>query len=409
MACAPVNRPHYSRAQAAQLATLGDRGMTVKSIAQLVQRGAIPLAGSVLMAGLAHAQSPQVVKIGHAAPLSGPMAHWGKDNENGIRLAIEELNAQKPVIGGKAVQFELLSQDDQGDPKQAVVVANQMVDAGIQGMLGHFNSGAAIPSAAIYSKAGVPDLSPATNPGFTELGYKNVFRVLASDADVGEALAQLAIHKLGAKRFAVVDDRTAYGKGSADDFAKRIKAMGGEIVAQEYATDKSVDFSAILTNIRGKKPDVIFYGGMDAQGGLIANQMKRLGVKAKLMGSDGLCTSEILKISQGAVNDVLYCSRGGEELSKRPKGVDFAKRYQDRFKAEVLTYGPFMYDSMMVVAAAMKKADSTDPAKYLAAVRDVNYDGVTNTFNFDDKGNLKNPGVTAYIYKDGKQTQIPYK
>lgn len=383
--------------------------MKFNSVVNLAIYGAAPLAASLMVAGPAHAQAPQVVKIGHAAPLSGPMSHWGKDNDNGIRLAIEELNAQKLVIGGKPVQFELKSEDDQGDPKQAVVVANQMVDAGISGMLGHFNSGAAIPSAPIYAKAGIPDLSPATNPGFTELGLNNVFRILASDADVGAALAQLSVGKMGAKRFAVIDDRTAYGKGSADDFIKRVKAMGAEIVAQEYTTDKSVDFSAILTNIRGKKPDVIFYGGMDAQGGLIANQMKRLGVKAKLMGSDGLCTAEILKISQGAVNDILYCSRGGEELAKRPKGVDFAKRYQARFKADVLTYGPFMYDAMMVVAAAMKKADSTEPAKYLAAIRGVNYEGVTNTFSFDDKGNLKNPGVTAYVYKDGKQTQIPYQ
>lgn len=377
----------------------------------VVQKQTIWLvSGAALVSCLAATQaSAQTVKIGHAAPLSGPMSHWGKDNENGIRLAIEELNAQKLVIGGKPVQFELKSEDDQGDPKQAVVVANQMVDSGVQAMLGHFNSGAAIPAAPIYNKQSIPNLSPATNPGFTELGYNNVFRVLASDADVGAALAQLAVGKLGAKRIAVVDDRTAYGKGSADDFSKRVKALGAEIVAQEFTTDKSVDFSAILTNIRGKKPDVIFYGGMDAQGGLIANQMKRLGVKAKLMGSDGLCTAEILKISQGAVNDVLYCSRGGEELAKRPKGADFAKRYQDRFKTEVLTYGPFMYDAMMVVAAAMKKADSTEPAKYLAAVRDVNYDGVTNSFNFDDKGNLKNAGVTAYVYKDGKQTQIPYQ
>ena len=365
-----------------------------------------PLTAALVLAGAAHAQSVQTVKIGHAAPLSGPMSHWGKDNDNGIRLAIEELNAKKLVIGGQTVQFELKSEDDQGDPRQAVVVANQMVDAGISGMLGHFNSGAAIPSAPIYAKAGIPDLSPATNPGFTELGHKNVFRVLASDADVGAVLAKLAVGQLGAKRIAVIDDRTAYGKGSAEDFAKRAKALGAEIVAQEFTTDKSVDFSAILTNIRGKKPDVVFYGGMDAQGGLIANQMKRLGVKAKLMGSDGLCTSEIIKISQGAVNDLLFCSRGGEELTKRPAGAEFAKRYQARFKTEVLTYGPFMYDAKMVVAAAMKKADSTVPAKYLSAVRDVNYDGVTNTFNFDDKGNLKNAGVTTYVYKDGKQTQI---
>ena len=226
----------------------------------VVQKQTIWLvSGAALVSCLAATQaSAQTVKIGHAAPLSGPMSHWGKDNENGIRLAIEELNAQKLVIGGKPVQFELKSEDDQGDPKQAVVVANQMVDSGVQAMLGHFNSGAAIPAAPIYNKQSIPNLSPATNPGFTELGYNNVFRVLASDADVGAALAQLAVGKLGAKRIAVVDDRTAYGKGSADDFSKRVKALGAEIVAQEFTTDKSVDFSAILTRLKEPENSSLF-------------------------------------------------------------------------------------------------------------------------------------------------------
>ncbi|MEJ7138813.1 branched-chain amino acid ABC transporter substrate-binding protein [Amphibiibacter pelophylacis] len=361
---------------------------------------------ALLVPVAAQAQDVQVVKIGHAAPLSGGMAHWGRDNENGVRLAIEELNAEKPVIGGKAVRFELLSEDDQGDPRQAVTVAHQLVDAGIKAMLGHFNSGAAIPASLIYAKAGIPDLSSATNPGFTDQGLNNVFRIVASDADVGAVLARMTVQQLKAKRIAIIDDRTAYGKGSADGFAARVKALGAEVVAHEYGSDKSVDYSAILTSIRAKKPDVIFYGGVDAQGGLLANQMKRLGVDAKLVGSDGLCTAEIVRISQNAVNDMLYCSRGGEDLLKRPKGADFAQRYKARFKSDVLTYGPFLYDGMKVIAAAMKAADSTDPAKVLPALRGLTYDGVTNTFSFDDKGNLKNPVVTTYRYQGGQPVQI---
>ncbi|QTD44823.1 branched-chain amino acid ABC transporter substrate-binding protein [Ottowia testudinis] len=357
-------------------------------------------------ATMAWAQPVQVVKIGHAAPLSGGAAHWGKDNENGARLAMEELNQQKLVIGGKTIQFELMSEDDQADPKVAVNVANRLVDAGIAGMLGHFNSGAAIPASAIYHRAGIANLSTATNPGFTKQGYNNVFRVLASDADVGAVLSKYAMNELKAKRVALIDDRTAYGKGSAEDFGEHIKALGGEIVAHEFGTDKSTDFTAVLTSLRGKKPDVIFYGGMDAQGGLVARQMQQLGIGAKLLGSDGLCTDEIVKISQGAVSGVLYCTRGGQALEQRPRGADFARRYKARFNADVLTYGPFLYDAMMLIAQTMKKADSTDPKKYTALLRGINHEGVTNTFSFDDKGNLKNPTVTAYFYKDGKRQQV---
>ena len=362
--------------------------------------------GALVASPAVLAQAMQTVRIGHAAPLSGTAAHWGKDNENGVRLAIEGLNVQKLVIGGKVTQFELMSLDDQGDPKQAVSVAHQMVDSNVKAMLGHFNSGAAIPASSIYSRASVVNLSTATNPGFTAQGFTNVFRVLASDTDVGAVMSEFTIKELKAKRVALIDDRTAYGKGSAEDFGARIKAMGAEVVAHEYTSDKSTDFSPILTTLRSKNPDVIFYGGMDAQGGLIARQMVQLGVKAKLLGSDGLCTDAIVKISGGAVNGVLYCTRGGQALEQRPRGAAFAQQYKSRFNTEVLAYGPFLYDAMMVVAAAMKKADSVEPAKYLPMVRDINYEGITNAFNFDAKGNLKNPTVTAYFYKDNTRTQV---
>ncbi|QUP56426.1 ABC transporter substrate-binding protein (plasmid) [Ralstonia syzygii] len=352
------------------------------------------------------AQAEQTVRIGNAGPLTGGAAHWGKDNENGARLAVEDLNKKGLVIGGKTVKFELLSEDDQADPRQAMVVANKLVDSGVKAMLGHFNSGAAIPASAIYSRAGIPDISVATNPQLTQQGFRNTFRIIASDDDVGVALSQFAVKALNAKKVAIIDDRTAYGQGAAEVFEKGVKGLGATIVSQQFTSDKATDFMAILTTIKSKRPDVIFYGGMDAQGGLIARQMKQLGIGAKLLGTDGLCTGEVAKISAGAVNGTLYCTRGGKALDTMPNGGDFARRYKARFGTEVLNYAPYLYDSLMTIAAAMQAANSVEPSRYLSALTKVSYDGMTGPVTFDEKGNLKNPGFTVFTYQDGKAVRV---
>ncbi|WP_197328872.1 branched-chain amino acid ABC transporter substrate-binding protein [Ralstonia syzygii] len=352
------------------------------------------------------AQAEQTVRIGNAGPLTGGTAHWGKDNENGARLAVEDLNKKGLVIGGKTVKFELLSEDDQADPRQAMVVANKLVDSGVKAMLGHFNSGAAIPASAIYSRAGIPDISVATNPQLTQQGFRNTFRIIASDDDVGIALSRFAVRALNAKKVAIIDDRTAYGQGAAEVFEKGVKGLGATIVSQQFTSDKATDFMAILTTIKSKRPDVIFYGGMDAQGGLIARQMKKLGIGAKLLGTDGLCTGEVAKISAGAVNGTLYCTRGGKALDTMPNGGDFARRYKARFGTEVLNYAPYLYDSLMTIAAAMQAADSVEPSRYLPELTKVGYDGMTGPVTFDEKGNLKNPGFTVFTYQDGKAVRV---
>lgn len=366
---------------------------------------ALAIASVIAPAG-AFAQAEQVVLIGNAGPLTGGAAHWGKDNENGARLAIEDLNKKGLVIGGKKVRFELVSQDDQADPRHAMLVANKLVDTGVKGVLGHFNSGAAIPASSIYSRAGIPDISVATNPQLTQQGLKNTFRIIASDDDVGAALAQFAVKELKASKVAVIDDRTAYGQGAASVFAKAVKAQGATIVSEQFSSDRATDFMAILTTIKSKQPDIIFYGGMDAQAGLIARQMKQLGIKAKLLGTDGLCTSEVAKISAGAVDGMLYCTRGGKELDKMPRGAEFEKRYKGRFNTEVLSYAPYLYDSMMTLAAAMQAANSVEPAQYLSAVAKVDYEGITGTIRFDEKGNLKQPGFTVFTYQSSKRVRV---
>ena len=264
----------------------------------------LTLVASVLACASGLVLSQEVVKIGHVGPLSGAIAHLGKDNENGARLAIEDLNAKGLTIGGKKVKFELVAEDDASDPKQGTAAAQKLVDAKVNGVIGHLNSGTTIPASKIYSDAGIPQISPsATNPKYTRQGFKTTFRVVADDVHLGGTLGRYAVKDLKAKNIAVIDDRTAYGQGVAEEFEKAAKASGANIVAHEFTTDKATDFMAILTTIKGKKPDVVFFGGMDAVGGPMLKQMKSLGINAKFMGGDGICTSELVKLSAGAMAD----------------------------------------------------------------------------------------------------------
>ncbi|MDQ5882329.1 MAG: branched-chain amino acid transport system substrate-binding protein [Pseudomonadota bacterium] len=345
---------------------------------------------------------PEVtVKLGHVAPMTGPQAHLGKDNENGAKLAIEELNAQNLEIGGAKIKFELLAEDDGADPKQGTIVAQKLVDAKVNGVIGHLNSGTTIPASKLYSDAGIPQISPsATNPKYTQQGFKTAFRVMANDIQQGKVLGEFSA-KQGAKTVAIVDDRTAYGQGLADEFKKAAEAAGLKVVATEYTNDKATDFKAILTKIKSKKPDLVFYGGMDAQGGPMAKQMKELGLKAKFLGGDGVCTPEFMKLG-GAATEGHYCSMPGVPLEKMAKGPAFKETFTKKFNAEIQLYAPNVYDAVMVMADSMKRANSVDPAKYLEAVGKTSYEGVTAKIEFDDKGDLKGGAISIYQYKGGK-------
>ena len=342
-----------------------------------------------------------VVKLGHVAPMTGPQAHLGKDNENGARLAIEELNAQGLEIGGAKVSFELLAEDDQADPKQGSIVAQKLVDAKVQGVIGHLNSGTTIPASKLYSDAGIPQISgSATNPKYTQQGFKTAFRVMANDVQQGKALGEFAA-KQGAKTVAIVDDRTAYGQGLADEFRKSAEAAGIKVVATEYTNDKATDFKAILTKIKSKKPDLVFYGGMDAQGGPMAKQMKELGIKAKFLGGDGVCTPEFMKLG-GEATEGNYCSLPGMPLEKLAKGPEFREKFTKKFGADIQLYAPYVYDAVMVMADSMQRANSVEPGTYLPEVGKTKYDGVTAVIEFDEFGDLKGGAISMYQYKGGK-------
>ncbi|NJA89281.1 branched-chain amino acid ABC transporter substrate-binding protein [Rhodocyclus tenuis] len=347
------------------------------------------------------AQPEVTVKLGHIAPLTGPQAHLGKDNENGARLAVDELNAKGLEIGGAKVKFELLAEDDQADPKQGTIVAQKLVDAKVNGVIGHLNSGTTLPASKIYADAGIPQISgSATNPKYTQQGFATAFRVMANDVQQGHALGEFAAQAIKAKTVAIIDDRTAYGQGLADEFEKAVLANGGKVLAREFTNDKATDFAAILTKIKSKKPEVVFYGGMDSQGGPMVKQLKSLGLKSVFLTGDGGCTPELIKLA-GAAAEGQYCSLPGVPLEKMAGGKEFGDKFTAKY-GQIQLYAPYVYDSVMVMADAMKRANSVEPAKYLPEIGKTEYQGVTSKIVFDGNGDLKNGAISLYQVKDGK-------
>jgi branched-chain amino acid transport system substrate-binding protein len=362
------------------------------------------LAIAALIAGCGDKPQPngeQIVLIGQASPLTGPQAHLGKDNENGARLALDEINAAGFSLGGKKVVLEMRSEDDAADPKTATTVAQKLVDEGVVGMIGHLNSGATIPASRIYADAGIPQISPsATAVAYTASGYKTAFRVMTNDAQQGSVLGNFAVTKLGAKKIAIIDDRTAYGQGLADEVEKAAKAAGGEVVAREYTSDRSTDFMAILTSIKGKAPDLVFFGGMDPQSAPMVRQMKQLGMKATFLSGDGTQTPKFIELA-GADAEGSIASNPGLPLDVMPGGAAFKTKFEAKY-GKIQNYAPYAYDAMYVLTEAMKRANSSDPAKYLAELPKTDYQGVTGHVRFDAKGDITGGAVTLYQVKDGK-------
>jgi len=366
------------------------------------------IATVAMMAGTAQAQD-MVVKIGHVAPVSGAQAHYGKDNENGARMAIEDLNAKGVMIGGKKVKLELVAEDDAADPKQGTAAASKLCDAKVNGVVGHLNSGTTIPASAIYNQCGIPMVTPsATNPKLTQQGFTNIFRLLANDNALGAGLALHAANNLKIKTVAIIDDRTAYGQGVAEVFKKTAMAKGIKVVDEQFTNDKATDFMAILTAIKGKKADAVFYGGMDPQAGPMLRQMDQLGMSSmKFFGGDGICTAKLAELSGGAKSlGGVVCAEGGASLEKMPGGKAWKARYDAKYPGQFQVYSPYTYDAVHVLVDAMVQAGSADPKVYLAKLKGIAYQGVTTKVGFEADGELKNPAMTLYTYKDGKKNAL---
>ena len=348
--------------------------------------------------------APMVVKIGHVGPLTGGIAHLGKDNENGALLAIEEANAAGITLGGKKVTFELVREDDQADPKIGNTVAQKLVDAKVVGVVGHLNSGTTIPASSIYNQAGIPMISgSATNPDLTEQGFKYVFRVVGRDDQQGPAVADYLAGQFKPKTAAVIDDATPYGEGLANEVEKKLKAAGVTVLPREKGTDKTIDWKAVLTKIKGKKPDVVFYGGMDATGGPLLKQARELKIGATFSFGDGGCTDKMAELA-GAAAEGMVCSQAG--IPVQAAGKKFLDGYKAAFKIDPILYAPFTYDATHLLIAAMKKADSAEPAKYLPALATISHDGASGNIQFDEKGDRKDAEMTIFTMKEGKIAPI---
>jgi branched-chain amino acid transport system substrate-binding protein len=340
------------------------------------------------------------IKIGHVAPLTGGIAHLGKDNENGARLAIEEANAANITIDGKQARFVLLAEDDQADPKVGTTVAQKLVDARVNGVVGHLNSGTTIPASSIYNQAGIPMISgSATNPQLTEQGFKGVFRVVGRDDQQGPAVASYLASEKKPKVVAVIDDATAYGEGIANEVEKTLKAANVRVLPREKGTDKTTDWKAILTKLRGQSPDAVFYGGMDATGGPLIKQGRELGIKAAFAFGDGACTDKMKELAGDAAEGLL-CSQAG--IPPQAASKKFLDAYKGKFNVDPILYAPFTYDSANLLIEAMKKANSADPAKYLPELQKISFTGSTGAISFDDKGDRKDAEITIFTMKGGK-------
>ncbi|MBR8184218.1 branched-chain amino acid ABC transporter substrate-binding protein [Burkholderia ambifaria] len=343
----------------------------------------------------------QVVKVGVSSPLTGLGASNGKDIENGVRLAIEEANAQHVKLGGQDVRFELDSVDDQGDPRIGVQVAQKLVDDGVVAVVGYYNSGVALPSAPIFAKAGIPLIDPAaTNPAITRQGLKTVFRIIATDTQNSGNAGRYAVTVMKAKRIAVMDDRTAFGQGAVEEFKKAVTAAGGTVVASEYTNDKAVEFNAQLTNIKAANADLLYFGGVDNQAALITKRMRQLGMRTQFVGSGGIADSIFVSVAGSAAEGAMAWEYG-RPIDALPQGKVFAQKFKKRFGADILTYAPFAYDCAWVAINAMKQANSAKPAEFLPALRATRYEGITGKISFDVNGDLSNPTSTLYQVKGG--------
>ena len=332
-------------------------------------------------------------------PLTGGIAHLGKDDENGVHLAVDEANAKKLKIGGKTVKFEMMSEDDQADPKLGPTIAQKFVDAKVAGVVGHLNSGVSIPASAVYNQAGIPMISgSATNPKLTEQGFKTIFRTVGRDDQQGPAIAAYIANELKLKKVAIADDATAYGEGLANEVEKTLKAAGVQIVAREKTNDKATDFKAILTKIKGKPGRRLLrrhgrHRRPDAEAGARARHQGDVRIRRRRVhGRD-----EQARRRHGV--------RRHDLLAGRHPDADGVEGVPDAFKAkygEVKQYAPFFYDGANLLIAAMQKADSTDPAKYLPELQKISFDGATGHIEFDAKGDRKDAEMTIFQMKDGK-------
>ncbi len=344
------------------------------------------------------AKKEDTIKIGVAGPMTGDQAKMGTDLKNGVELAVSEWNEKGGALGKK---IELLVEDDQHDPKFAVTVANKLSNSGVAGVIGHWNSSASIPASEVYKDRGyIPMITPAsTNPQLTERGFENVFRVCGRDDQQGMIAAEFVVKNLKIKKVAIVHDKTTYGQGLANEFKK---AMGNaaEVVYYGVVIQGDKDFRAVLTSIKDKRPELIYFGGIYPEAGLLVKQAKELGIKAPFMSGDGTIDKEFIKIAGKENSEGTYLT-----FSPDPSNIPTAKAFMDKYHAKYGEHGPYSiyaYDAANILLTGISKAGVVDGKKVSEALHNFAYEGALGAIRFDQKGDVLKAPYIVWITKDGE-------
>jgi branched-chain amino acid transport system substrate-binding protein len=348
--------------------------------------------------------STGAVKIGLAVPLTGDNAIYGQGMKRAVQLAIDEANASE-AVKNSGHTFDLHAEDDMGDPKQAVNVANLLAtDSRVAGVVGHFNSGCSIPASPVYNNSSLVMVSVSSNPALTAQGLPNVDRVVAKDDAQGAAAGELVGGKLGLKRVAVVDDSTPYGQGLAAQFISAYQKQGGAVVADEHINAGENDFGALSNRMKAKDPQAIYYAGGLSQGALLSKQSKEAGLRVPLIGGDMLYSPEYIKVAQPANAEGDVATSLGLPLDQQPKGKEFAAKYEAKFGSKPEAYDSYAYDAAWSIVNAVVKVGPRRAA-VMKAVREGSLDGVTGQVSFDKNGDNKQQIISTYMVIGGEWKQ----
>ncbi|MBB3213716.1 branched-chain amino acid transport system substrate-binding protein [Herbaspirillum sp. Sphag1AN] len=344
---------------------------------------------------------PAVVLIGFAGPLSGASASIGQSMEHAVEMALTEANAHPLRIDGKSIQLRILSQDDEGKPRTAAIVAGYLAKAGAVAVVGHWQSTASLSAAPIYRAAGIPQISPgSSNYQLTANGDKNIFRVVGRDKDIAYRCAQIAQHTLQAKRIVIINDDTIYGSTLASFFSESLEPQQGMLVSHYSVNNTTSDFNVVLNALKTNHPDLVFFGGQMHQAAVLQTNLKRVGITANLI-APGIVDPDYLNLTGAAGEGSLGVSTGIPQ--ERMRGwKKFKDRYSAIFGDHIDYYAPFAYDAANAIIAAIKQANSVAPEKLIAALHSLRYQGLTGPISFDAQGNLNHPTYTLFRVQSGK-------
>ncbi len=352
----------------------------------------------ILMQSCTHKSN--AIRIGVAGPMTGDQSVFGRDERRGVELAVSEWNQKGGVLGKK---IDLIVEDDQHDPRQAVAVANRLVTDGVVGVIGHFNSNCSIPASSVYHRAGIPMISHgSTNPQLTEQGFDNVFRVCGRDDQQTRVAADFVCKTLKLSRIAIIQDKTTYGQGLADEFRKWL-SNNCRVVYYGTIIQGDKDFRAVLTNVKAQKPDLIYFGGVYPEGGLLVKQARQLGINALFMGGDGIMGSDFINIA-GSAADNVYATFG-PDINRIPSAKQFIESY-NKLYGEPGPYSIYAYVAANILLSAIKDSGSLNPSVIVKYLHSHSSDTALGTIQFDSKGDVVHSPYVIWQVKNGRFVQL---